>query len=174
MAQSDEGNHYHHAAAGLISNLWQYLLQYIVDNQQTYKLERRNALARCLLPAIVDLDVASYLTFSQEVWQSSASSILKQSYAGQDLTYSDSVQFDLTEWHNYLPRGQVVEQQFPVSIICRLQGCIYRPTILILTRFCRFPGFLKPGSGMLSSWAFKLVGWGSEVDHAKFASSKVN
>lgn len=27
----------------------------------------------------------------------------------------------------------------------------------------RFPGILKPGNGVLSSWAFKLAGWGKEV-----------
>jgi hypothetical protein len=34
------------------------------------------------------------------------------------------------------------------------------------------PGFLKPANGVLSSWAFKIAGWGKEVDKAKFRSQR--
>lgn len=43
------------------------LLQYLVNNRQLYKLERSSAIARCILPGSVDLDVNTYLTVSQQV-----------------------------------------------------------------------------------------------------------
>lgn len=53
------------------------LLQFVIHNQQVYNLERKNALSRCILPNTVDLDVNTFLTFSQEVKTPSHSSELQ-------------------------------------------------------------------------------------------------
>ena len=44
-----------------------FILQFLVNNRQLYKLERGNAISRCILPGSVDLDVNTYLTISPQV-----------------------------------------------------------------------------------------------------------